>query len=224
MFSWLLKQPQEEVLRLADAFCFLVGRYRFRPRKCDTGRSFAHEERPHTDMADWWKSTGESYLSYASNERILGVVSEAFPLKSQTLNSFKKAKLVAAAGKHPDCLRYLIISKLYKATKDVRLQTYFRVYNLKKRNFSRPGKRLRKQPTLPKVGRSDLRIHVMARGPGGQRADPDNNSHSKILSIASRAAAISRDLGQKARRANVDRSCWHRSAASNHFVDGGSDI
>ncbi|WP_090877254.1 hypothetical protein [Nitrosovibrio sp. Nv6] len=72
LFSWLLKQPQEEVLDLltlcvSSSVDTLSDRENAIPPEVPRMMNALD-----TDMTDCWKSTGESYLSHVSKERILG--------------------------------------------------------------------------------------------------------------------------------------------------------
>ncbi len=98
LFTWLLQQPQDEVLRLC-AYCVAT-----------TVNGVTPDERSHAldalanaaglDMRDWFTPTAETYFGSLPKARILDVVREAVsPEVAATLTSLKKEPLAVAAEK-----------------------------------------------------------------------------------------------------------------------------
>lgn len=98
LFTWLLQQPQAEVLQLC-AYCVAT-----------TVNGVTSDEGCHAldalaqaaglDMREWWAPGADNYLGSLPKARILEVVREAAsPEVAATLTSLKKAPLAAAAEK-----------------------------------------------------------------------------------------------------------------------------
>ena len=96
LFTWLLEQPQAELLSML-ACCVAL-----------TVNAVQADERPSAadeiaraaglDMRAWWTPTAESYLSHISRAQILDIIREAVsPEIAGTLSKLKKAPLAEAA-------------------------------------------------------------------------------------------------------------------------------
>jgi ParB family chromosome partitioning protein len=108
LFSWLLKQPQEEVQDLL-ALCV----------SSSVNTVTSREDAPAPEvlrlmtaldmnMANWWEPTADNYLSHVSKDRIIGIVSDAVsPQIAQTLTKLKKGELVKTAEAKLAGLRWL---------------------------------------------------------------------------------------------------------------------
>ena len=116
LFSWLLQQPQEEVLELlalsVAASINTVASREDSPAAEVSGLMNALN----LDMSDWWEPTAQTYLSHVGKDRIIGMVANAVsPQVAQTLTKLKKGELVKAAEAHLSGLRWLP-DNLKKAT------------------------------------------------------------------------------------------------------------
>ena len=116
LFSWLLQQPQEDVLDLL-ALCVSASVNTVTSREDSPAPEVSGLMNALSlDMADWWAPTAETYLSHVGKNRIIGMVSDAVsPQIAQTLTKLKKGELVKAAQEHLSGLRWLP-DNLKKAT------------------------------------------------------------------------------------------------------------
>lgn len=108
LFSWLLQQPQEDVLDLL-ALCVSASVNTVASREDAPAAEVAGLMNAlNLDMADWWEPTAQTYLSHVGKDRIIGMVADAVsPQMAQTLTKLKKGELVKAAEKHLSGLRWL---------------------------------------------------------------------------------------------------------------------
>jgi ParB family transcriptional regulator, chromosome partitioning protein len=102
LWQWLLDQDQTVVIELLP---FGIGQtvHAVRlPHDVRTAPRFGAADQlakaVNLDMADWWTSTGETYLGRVKKEQILEAIAEGTAEKNlEDLRKMKKADLVAAA-------------------------------------------------------------------------------------------------------------------------------
>lgn len=98
LLTWLIEQPQPEVLSLL-AFCVSLT---VDAVQSDESASAADvlAQAAGLDMRAWWAPTAQGYLAYVSKARILEIVREAVsPEVASAISDMKKASLAQAAEK-----------------------------------------------------------------------------------------------------------------------------
>ena len=111
LWDWLMERDQSEVMDLL-ALCVAQTVYAVRlPHQSSLSRFAAAANLGNAvslDMADWWKPTGEAYLSRVKKNQIIEALTEATGAKDiEDLKAMKKSDLVVEAEKRLANTRWL---------------------------------------------------------------------------------------------------------------------